>query len=63
MRVRAVTSVAAMSDVIRIGGRSTSMTEAKEWVSEYFSPANQNLKKPYAHPPTTTTTQAAVRPS
>ena len=39
-----------MSDVIRIGGRSTSMTEAKGWVSEYFTPENQSLRNPYAHP-------------
>lgn len=39
-----------MSDVIRIGGRSASMTEAEGWISAYFTQANEHLDKPYAHP-------------
>lgn len=39
-----------MSDVIRIGGRSASMTEAEDWISAYFTRANEHLDKPYAYP-------------
>ena len=39
-----------MSDLIRIGGRWCSTTEAEGWITEYFSPENRTSPKPYAHP-------------
>jgi hypothetical protein len=39
-----------MSDLIRIGGRCASMTDARGWIARYFSSENQHLGRPYAHP-------------
>jgi hypothetical protein len=39
-----------MSDLIRIGGRSCSTTDAERWITEYFSPENRTSSTPYAHP-------------
>ena len=39
-----------MSDLIRIGSRSASVTEAERWVAEYFAPENLTRARPYAHP-------------
>lgn len=39
-----------MSDVVRIGGRFASLTEAEGWISEYFNPENRVCANPYAHP-------------
>lgn len=39
-----------MSDLIRIGGRYASVTEAEGWIAEYFTPENLTRARPYAHP-------------
>src|SRR3712207_5998495 len=39
-----------MSDLIRIGGRCCSTTEAEGWITDYFSPKNRTSPAPYAHP-------------
>jgi hypothetical protein len=39
-----------MSGMIRVGGRSTVMIEAKGWISEYFTLENQHSASPYAYP-------------
>jgi len=43
-------SVTTVSDLIRIGGRRASLTEARTWVEAYFDRGNQNSRTPYAYP-------------
>ena len=38
-----------MPDLIRIGGRSASVTEAEGWIAEYSTPENLTRARPYAH--------------
>jgi hypothetical protein len=39
-----------VSDLIRIGGRRASLTEAHTWLAAYFDQQNRNSRTPYAYP-------------
>jgi hypothetical protein len=47
---RGAASVAVVSDVIRIGGRTATVTDAARWIDAYFSEDNRVRPQPYAHP-------------